>query len=199
MSHAIACVYALADPRTGKIYYVGQTINLRRRLATYQVRIHGSQAFREWYDQMQGIGGPEVMILEEDPPDGLLKAEARWITRCLKAKEPLLNLMLPTPRQLRLPLFMPLSRRELWPFRRWRKGLGLGVGWCAVYCDVTASFIERIELGWYEVMGQTRDGGGFWLKRVVRRSGLSPEAIMSPERYIREHPEYLSTIKEKSA
>jgi hypothetical protein len=85
-----ACIYALADPADGRIYYVGSTIHfahcMRQHLYRpsnahpYYVGKHVSQWIVSW---LMAGRAPQGVILEADPPDGLELAEQRWIAQCL--------------------------------------------------------------------------------------------------------------------
>jgi hypothetical protein len=83
----MGCIYALCDPDTEKIYYIGKTIRQKQRyFASYGIKV---VAWRQGLIQ-QGKK-PLVKIIEQDVTlDRLNIREAFWITR-LRRLHPLLN------------------------------------------------------------------------------------------------------------
>jgi hypothetical protein len=109
MSAPLSCVYALTDPADGKIYYVGQTSHLSRRISFLLYRQH-SQPLRTWVRRLkQEHRRPRVVILQHCSREALVPAERRWIGYYLARHEPLLNTFIPRPpRQLRF-VFDPFT------------------------------------------------------------------------------------------
>jgi GIY-YIG catalytic domain len=98
MRPMISCVYALTDPADGRIYYVGAAIHFYRRVSQHLSSNPHGPYFKvganvsRWVVRLLTVGRtPQSLILEADPPDGLERAEQRWITHCLARQEPLLN------------------------------------------------------------------------------------------------------------
>jgi hypothetical protein len=89
---ATGTVYALIDPRDGKLRYVGQTTKtLPQRLKGHLSR--PAWRVEEWIAGLRTVGlSPQIAALREDvPADELLTAEGEEITRILAAGGELLN------------------------------------------------------------------------------------------------------------
>lgn len=76
-------IYALLDPRTGEVRYVGKTVNIAERLYGHKhdAVCHRSKTHNcTWIRSLLAAGyEPEVVILEEVDSDSWAEAEAKWI------------------------------------------------------------------------------------------------------------------------
>ena len=87
-------IYALSDPQSGEVRYVGWTINLRQRLRDHlkPSRIAGTQHRDKWIASLISRGlTPAVAILEEDVGGGWAEAERRWIAHYRAASPNMTN------------------------------------------------------------------------------------------------------------
>jgi DNA-directed RNA polymerase specialized sigma24 family protein len=79
----IVCIYALIDPRTDEVRYVGKTVNLQERMWNHCApkRLARSKAWKDrWIAQLIAVGlHPRVLVLEEADPDDWEAVEQRWI------------------------------------------------------------------------------------------------------------------------
>lgn len=111
-------IYALESPHDGKVYYVGQSISLHRPYA--HIKSTHNKALAEWLRTLSGTNvEPVVRILEREVEDYIIyEREQYWINTMLQRKEPLFNIQLPNPRQLRyidynVGNFIKEKRKEL--------------------------------------------------------------------------------------
>lgn len=87
-----ASIYGLCHPITGELRYIGKANKPAARLKS-----HGKDADRQrtpvhcWITKLFGLGGPEMVILEEGCEDWV-SAERRWIAKARAAGFRLLNL-----------------------------------------------------------------------------------------------------------
>lgn len=87
-------IYALSDPRTGAVRYVGWTINLRTRIRDHlkPSRLAGTQRRDRWLKALGSAGlQPSVIILEHVAADWAA-AERKWITHFRREAADLTNL-----------------------------------------------------------------------------------------------------------
>lgn len=89
-------VYALVDPRTGGIRYVGSTAKqLAHRLTDHISSKHGKAPRHRWIKELHGLGlRPEIRLLQEVEVEVRLHAhweEQRWIQRLRDDGHNLLN------------------------------------------------------------------------------------------------------------
>ena len=97
----IGCVYALVDPRTKAIHYIGQTIQaVYRRYREHWVSYSPNDQVSAWFDNLRASNlEPELRILEEGVQSSDLKGRERyWIAWALDQKEPLLNVLIYRPK-----------------------------------------------------------------------------------------------------
>ena len=77
-------IYALLDPDTKKVMYIGQTYSFKKRYADYLAN-HIKTEFgkkMKWIHDLKMVGKyPELLILEECPREELDDAEIKWIDR----------------------------------------------------------------------------------------------------------------------
>lgn len=75
-----ACIYALIDPRRGRIRYIGQTKTIPQRYYTHMTPGYGSTKMIRWVAELREAGvRPQMMILEVVAGDLVSHAEYRWI------------------------------------------------------------------------------------------------------------------------
>ncbi len=87
-------IYALADPRTDKIGYIGITKNIRQRFNQH-VNSRGSNSIKDdWIQQLLNDGLiPSIRVLETvETEDIAYKREAYWIRYYTKLGEQLTNI-----------------------------------------------------------------------------------------------------------
>lgn len=78
----VSSVYGLIDPRTDHLRYVGQTVNLKERIAHHLIpsRLHASLPVSRWLRKLSEVGlAPDVAVLEEPEPANLYESEKFWI------------------------------------------------------------------------------------------------------------------------
>lgn len=88
-------IYALLDPRTQDVRYVGQTVNPERRLGEYaECRAHRNVRLYRWLDGLRRRGLEPVMRTLESglSPVQADQQEAYWIRRFRAEEAPLLNI-----------------------------------------------------------------------------------------------------------
>jgi NUMOD3 motif len=78
----VGVIYALCDPQSGEVRYVGQTRDMVARLCKHMRDVRysppGSRHVLDWIRSLAPVE-PDVVILETDPPGGLNEAEKAWI------------------------------------------------------------------------------------------------------------------------
>ena len=85
-------IYALCDPATGEVRYVGKTVRTPQRRLYYHVKkaSTGSQLYVcNWIRSLDG--SPVIKVLEENPPN-LNESEIRWIAKLRREGARLTNL-----------------------------------------------------------------------------------------------------------
>lgn len=95
----MSSVYALGDPRTGEIRYIGIAKDVYRRYAQHLNNPHANGEKNTWMDDIKGAGLlPTLLILEADVEEVILyERERYWIAHYLKLDAPLTNMVLPLP------------------------------------------------------------------------------------------------------
>lgn len=87
---ACGVIYALADPATAEIRYIGKTVNLAARVRDHNKRRRGGAALLEWLGGLSGT--PIVLVLEEGiTPEQLDQTEAAYIAEYRIAGAQLVN------------------------------------------------------------------------------------------------------------
>lgn len=89
-----AKIYALKDPDTGRVRYVGQTIHSpdRRLRAHWYGRTDDDTPKNQWLRRLEERGQrPTIEVLEEVSGGQKYEAEKEWIADLINAGEPLLN------------------------------------------------------------------------------------------------------------
>jgi hypothetical protein len=92
-------VYALTDPRTKKVHYIGSTLDVKRRLNDHLSNKKGNAKKRAWIEDLKRENLlPALVILEDGlkEPDVWVR-EAHWIQQYVKLKAPLTNTHFPNP------------------------------------------------------------------------------------------------------
>jgi len=91
--HETATIYALVDPRDGKYFYVGSTVNLKNRIYCH-FRGLGNDKTKLVIDELNSLGlKPGYQILDTVPFSEKSYRERRWIAQCHKDGHPLKNIM----------------------------------------------------------------------------------------------------------
>lgn len=76
----IVYIYALAEPGTDIIRYIGKTVDLKNRLTRHLSET--SKTYKNnWIKSLNGIK-PEVIILDECDEDNWIDCEKYWISQC---------------------------------------------------------------------------------------------------------------------
>lgn len=86
-------IYALIDPRTSEVRYIGQSKNAQaRRTQHYTSPMAAGNAKMAWLAEMADAGHTaRTRVLERVPDAAADAAEQRWITHYLEAGAALLN------------------------------------------------------------------------------------------------------------
>ena len=97
MLHRIALtesnIYALKDPRTGEIHYIGQSIDPEKRFGQHLADTTDTPKV-QWLNQLSKLGlQPEMEILESSiAASEVNNSENRWISKGIEEGWPLLNI-----------------------------------------------------------------------------------------------------------
>lgn len=88
----MTAIYALKDPRDGRIRYVGRSRDPQSRLIGHlNGTVPAGKRCRAWLSELLAAGAvPELIVMEQAPDDGAADAETNVIST-LREKEPLLN------------------------------------------------------------------------------------------------------------
>lgn len=89
----IVYIYALVDPDTNEVRYVGATDNIERRMREHLApNIKKSRKKAEWIIELKAEGKqPNLSILEVCPEENAVPCECKWIARYQVLGAPLLN------------------------------------------------------------------------------------------------------------
>lgn len=88
----MSSVYALGDPRTKEIYYIGIAQDVYRRYAQHISQPHRNEQKNAWMEDLKEAGiVPTLLILETDP-DNIYDRERYWIQHYLNLGMPLTNI-----------------------------------------------------------------------------------------------------------
>jgi len=88
-------VYALGDPRTNEIRYIGIAQDVYKRYAQHLNHPHPNETKNAWMQELKQSGAiPTLTILESDVEEDLIyKREQYWIQHYLNIGEPLTNIV----------------------------------------------------------------------------------------------------------
>ena len=76
----LVSIYAMADPRTMRIKYVGRTVDLKARIAHHQAVSSSGAATAAWISELRERGlKPIVLVLEEAEEERGVERETAWI------------------------------------------------------------------------------------------------------------------------
>jgi hypothetical protein len=102
-------IYALTDPDTGEVRYIGQTRKLWQRYAQHLLVPRGTSAKLAWLKDLESKRKlPGLRILESVPEDEGSSAERRWIRHWRSQGTSLLNYSPPSVRVTRWNLWLPV-------------------------------------------------------------------------------------------
>lgn len=89
------CVYALVDPRTKAIHYIGQTIQTTlKRYREHWVSYAPNSRVSDWFKELRSLNlEPEMRILEEAASCDLKTRERYWIGWAIEQGEPIKNIL----------------------------------------------------------------------------------------------------------
>jgi hypothetical protein len=87
-------VYALSDPRTNEVHYVGRTKQVKRRYTEHLKRAHHNEIKEAWMKELKEVGMvPTLVILESNIDESLIcERENHWIQYYLDQGAPLTNI-----------------------------------------------------------------------------------------------------------
>jgi transcriptional regulator with XRE-family HTH domain len=173
-------IYALTDPLSEQIRYVGQTTgNVWQRYAQHIALLQGQSAKTAWIRRLIQQGQvPGLKILEEHVSlEDAYSRERHWLTSYLEAGYGILNAVL-KPSGTGTPDS---------PLRRWRRQHRFTQGQLGRACGVTGNTVARWEKAEQE---GGRKPAGEALVRLIDQTHLAVEALVYPERYLREHPHF---------
>jgi hypothetical protein len=90
---SLITVYALCEPDTDEIRYIGQTADLKGRMVTHLCPSPAQNGGRfDWIRELKSKGlAPTVRVLEEVEPEQALTREAYWISHYQEQGAPLFN------------------------------------------------------------------------------------------------------------
>ena len=88
-------VYALGDPRTGEVHYIGISQDVYRRYAQHLNHPHINNVKNTWMEEIKQAGiVPTLAILETSVDDTIIhEREKHWIQHYLALGAPLSNIM----------------------------------------------------------------------------------------------------------
>lgn len=85
-------IYALVDPRTDQIRYVGKTVNLAVRLSQHLANSSGTNRKYEWLQELKALSLlPEIRVLAEVDSENCFVEEKLWIRRMIDDGYDLVN------------------------------------------------------------------------------------------------------------
>lgn len=87
-------IYALVDPRTQQVRYIGQTCDIKKRYNNINAPSHSSKsiALNEWVKSIKSSGlKPIMVILQETTQDIAGALEQEWMIRFQQAGAKLIN------------------------------------------------------------------------------------------------------------
>jgi y4mF family transcriptional regulator len=90
-------VYALESPHDGLTYYVGMSANGLERPYSHITSTHNPE-LKKWID---GLGRDPIVKILERNADDLRNSETYWINEFKNRNAPLINKVIPSPKQLR--------------------------------------------------------------------------------------------------
>ncbi|GAC1468915.1 MAG: hypothetical protein PVS3B3_24870 [Ktedonobacteraceae bacterium] len=93
----MSSVYALGDPRTNEIRYIGIAKDVFKRYAAHLNRPHTNDVKNAWMEDVKMAGiVPTLTVLETNLDEAAIyKREAYWIQHYLKLGAPLTNIIVP--------------------------------------------------------------------------------------------------------
>ncbi len=100
-------VYALGDPRTNEVRYIGIAKDVYRRYSQHLFNPHANGAKNTWMDEIKNAGLlPALTIIEADVDAAdIFEREEYWIRYYREKGEPLTNASIPTrPLEVNAPL-----------------------------------------------------------------------------------------------
>jgi DNA-binding Xre family transcriptional regulator len=108
----MSSVYALGDPRTSEIYYIGIAQDVYRRYAQHINYPHRNGQKNAWMEDLKEAGMvPTLLILETDP-DNIYDRERYWIQHYLNLEMPLTNITDIQPQKVEKPIKIEGSTEE---------------------------------------------------------------------------------------
>ena len=90
----MAAVYALIDPRTHQLRYIGKALDTEQRERNhFNQSKYGNAPKSEWVRELRAAGlRPEMLVIEECAPADSADREKYWIARARVRGAPLLNM-----------------------------------------------------------------------------------------------------------
>lgn len=90
-------VYALCDPRTGDIRYIGQAIDIYQRYCSHLLYASDNKAKWDWIQELKSLYlFPTLIVLEKGvAKNNIHKQEMYWIDYYLKKGSALTNVVIP--------------------------------------------------------------------------------------------------------
>jgi hypothetical protein len=188
-------IYALADPDSGEIRYIGQSKNVWKRYASHLMMLQGSAAKHIWFQELQQRWKMPVLKILEDglSPEEANERERQWIAYYALEGSRMVNILLipkvrenklvvPKPRQRKA--FEARSRARSHPLFLWRRKYEVSQGELAELTGITQPYISLIERYRNAPMGEA-------LERLRWTTGLATDAFVRPRAFLIEQPYFL--------
>jgi Helix-turn-helix domain len=187
-----ATIYALTDPDSGEVRYVGVSKSAWRRYASHLLMMKGSSDRVAWIQSLhQQRKVPMLKILEENIPAEHATSRERWGIRHYRNQGIVL-----VNREVKKPKRATSDRRQgphprsqpgenlLHPLLHWRVEYGVTQQELVERAGVTQGAISHFE---QYIRRPLPDA----LERLRSYTGLPTDAFIRPEQFLREEPNFL--------
>jgi hypothetical protein len=164
-------IYALTDPDSGEVRYVGQSQNVQRRYTAHLMSAEGAVGKHEWLLELQQRQQlPVLKILEEQVCLNQARVRERWWIEYYRSRGALLSNSF-------------LRSKPPHPLRQWRDQHDVSQDELAELAGVGQGMISHIER-YFRVPRKST------LIKLQEKTGLPTDAFMFPERFLEQNPDY---------